>query len=34
MQLIGPQFAEELILNAAYKYEQENPLVLTKKPKI
>jgi aspartyl-tRNA(Asn)/glutamyl-tRNA(Gln) amidotransferase subunit A len=34
MQIIGPQFAEELILNAAYKYEQENPLVLTKKPNL
>jgi aspartyl-tRNA(Asn)/glutamyl-tRNA(Gln) amidotransferase subunit A len=26
MQLIGAQYAEEIILNAAYKYEQENPL--------
>jgi aspartyl-tRNA(Asn)/glutamyl-tRNA(Gln) amidotransferase subunit A len=34
MQIIGPQFAEELILNAAYKYEQENPLALNKKPKL
>lgn len=34
MQIIGPQFAEETVLNVAYKYEQENPLVLTKKPKI
>jgi aspartyl-tRNA(Asn)/glutamyl-tRNA(Gln) amidotransferase subunit A len=33
MQIIGPQFAEEIILNAAYKYEQENPLY-TKKPKL
>jgi len=30
MQIIGPQFAEEVILNAAYKYEQENPLYLKK----
>jgi aspartyl-tRNA(Asn)/glutamyl-tRNA(Gln) amidotransferase subunit A len=34
MQIIGPQFAEEIVLNAAYKYEQENPLVLTKKPNL
>lgn len=34
MQIIGKQFAEETILNVAYKYEQENPLVLTKKPKL
>lgn len=34
MQIIGPQFAEELVLNVAYKYEQENPLVLTKKPRL
>ena len=33
MQIIGPQFAEEVILNAAYQYEQENPLYL-KKPNI
>ena len=33
MQIIGPQFAEELILKVAYNYEQENPLYL-KKPKI
>ena len=33
MQIIGPQFAEEVILNAAYKYEQENPLYL-KKPEL
>ena len=26
IQLIGAQYAEEIILNAAYKYEQENPL--------
>jgi aspartyl-tRNA(Asn)/glutamyl-tRNA(Gln) amidotransferase subunit A len=32
-QIIGPQFAEEVILNAAYKYEQENPLY-KKKPEI
>jgi len=25
MQIMGPQFSEELILNAAYKYEQETP---------
>jgi aspartyl-tRNA(Asn)/glutamyl-tRNA(Gln) amidotransferase subunit A len=30
MQIIGPQFAEEVVLNAAYKYEQENPLYLKK----
>jgi aspartyl-tRNA(Asn)/glutamyl-tRNA(Gln) amidotransferase subunit A len=34
MQIIGPQFAEELVLNVGYKYEQENPLVLTKKPNL
>ena len=34
MQIIGQQFAEEIVLNAAYKYEQENPIVLTKKPKL
>ena len=28
MQIIGPQFAEELVLNVAFKYEQENPLGL------
>lgn len=33
MQIIGPQFAEEVVLNVAYSYEQENPLYL-KKPKI
>jgi len=33
MQIIGPQFAEELVLNVGYKYEQENPLYL-KKPTI
>jgi aspartyl-tRNA(Asn)/glutamyl-tRNA(Gln) amidotransferase subunit A len=33
MQIIGPQFAEERILNAAYIYQQENPLYL-KKPNI
>lgn len=33
MQIIGPQFAEELVLNVAFKYEQENPLGL-KRPKI
>ena len=32
-QIIGPQFAEEVILNAAFKYQEENPLYL-KKPKI
>jgi aspartyl-tRNA(Asn)/glutamyl-tRNA(Gln) amidotransferase subunit A len=32
-QIIGPQFAEEKILNFAYKYQQENPLYL-KKPNI
>ena len=26
MQLIGAQYGEEIILNAAHKYEQENPL--------
>ena len=25
MQIIGPQFSEELIINAAYKFEQEKP---------
>lgn len=30
-QIIGPQFAEEIILNAAYKYQMENPLY-KKKP--
>lgn len=34
MQIIGKQFAEEVVLNVAYNYEQENPLVLTSKPKI
>lgn len=33
LQIIGPQFAEEIILNAAYQYQQENPLYL-KKPKL
>ncbi len=33
LQIIGPQFAEERILNVAYKYEQENPLYL-KKPNL
>jgi aspartyl-tRNA(Asn)/glutamyl-tRNA(Gln) amidotransferase subunit A len=33
MQIIGPQFAEEKILNAAYRYQQENPLYL-KKPNL
>ena len=33
MQIIGPQFAEERVLNVAYNYEQENPLFL-KKPNI
>jgi aspartyl-tRNA(Asn)/glutamyl-tRNA(Gln) amidotransferase subunit A len=33
MQIIGPQFAEELVLNVAFKYEQENPLGL-KRPKM
>lgn len=34
MQIIGQQFGEETVLNAAYKYEQENPIVLVKKPKL
>lgn len=33
MQIIGPQFAEETILNVAQQYELKNPLYL-KKPKI
>ena len=33
MQIIGPQFAEELVLKAAYNYELENPLY-ENKPKI
>lgn len=33
MQIIGPQFAEEVVLNVAYNYEQENPL-FNLKPKI
>jgi Asp-tRNA(Asn)/Glu-tRNA(Gln) amidotransferase A subunit family amidase len=33
MQLIGPQFAEELVLNAAYKYEEEFPFY-KEKPKL
>jgi aspartyl-tRNA(Asn)/glutamyl-tRNA(Gln) amidotransferase subunit A len=33
MQIIGPQFAEEVVLQAAYNYEQENPLYL-KKPNL
>ena len=33
IQIIGPQFAEEIILNAGYKYQQENPLYL-KKPNL
>jgi len=32
-QIMGPQYAEEKILNVAYKYEQENPLYL-KKPNL
>jgi len=32
-QIIGPQFAEELVLNVGYKYQQENPLYL-KKPNL
>ena len=30
IQIIGPQFAEAIILNAAYKYQMENPLYLQK----
>ncbi|HSX09737.1 MAG TPA: Asp-tRNA(Asn)/Glu-tRNA(Gln) amidotransferase subunit GatA [Candidatus Saccharimonadales bacterium] len=33
MQLIGDQYAEETILNAAYQYEKENPLYM-KKPNL
>ncbi|HWY80216.1 MAG TPA: Asp-tRNA(Asn)/Glu-tRNA(Gln) amidotransferase subunit GatA [Candidatus Sulfotelmatobacter sp.] len=33
MQIIGPQFSEEKILNTAHKYQQENPLYL-KKPNL
>ena len=33
IQIIGPQFAEETILNAAYEYQTENPLYL-KKPNL
>jgi aspartyl-tRNA(Asn)/glutamyl-tRNA(Gln) amidotransferase subunit A len=33
MQIIGPQFGEEIVLNVAYQYEQENPLYL-KKPEL
>lgn len=33
LQIIGPQFAEEIILNAAYNYQKENPLYL-KKPNL
>jgi len=33
MQIIGPQWGEETILNVAYKYEQENPLYKIK-PKL
>ena len=33
LQIIGPQFAEEIILNAAFKYQEENPLYL-KKPNL
>jgi len=33
MQIIGPQFAEEVVLNVAYNYEQENPLYKIK-PKL
>lgn len=33
MQIIGPQFGEEVVLNVAYQYERENPLYL-KKPKL
>ncbi|MGI8419364.1 MAG: Asp-tRNA(Asn)/Glu-tRNA(Gln) amidotransferase subunit GatA [Candidatus Levyibacteriota bacterium] len=33
MQIIGPQFAEQTVLNAAYAYEQENPFYL-QKPKL
>lgn len=30
MQIIGPQFAEEMVLQTAYVYEQENPLFSNK----
>lgn len=33
MQIMGPQFAEQTVLNAAYAYEQENPFYL-KKPNL
>lgn len=33
LQIIGPQFAEKIILNVAYNYEQENPLYV-KKPNL
>lgn len=33
MQIIGPQFAEELVLQVGYNYEKENPLYL-KKPEL
>lgn len=33
MQIIGPQFAEETVLNVAYNYEQKNPLYM-KKPEL
>ena len=33
MQIIGPQFAEEVVMNAAHKYQMANPLYM-KKPKI
>lgn len=33
LQIIGPQFAEERILNVAHKYQEENPLYL-KKPNL
>lgn len=33
MQIMGPQFAEQTVLNAAYAYEQENPFYLNK-PKL
>jgi aspartyl-tRNA(Asn)/glutamyl-tRNA(Gln) amidotransferase subunit A len=33
MQIIGPQFAEEVVLQVAYNYEQENPLYV-KKPNL
>lgn len=30
LQIFGPQFAEEKVLNVGYKYQQENPLYLKK----